>query len=29
MDALALIDVQRDVEFANPDGHPLRLDVYQ
>lgn len=27
--ALALIDVQRDVEFANPDGHPLRLDVYQ
>jgi acetyl esterase/lipase len=28
-DALAMIDVQRDVEFANPDGHPLRLDVYQ
>jgi acetyl esterase/lipase len=28
-DALALIDVQRDVEFAFPDGHPLRLDVYQ
>lgn len=28
-DALALIDVQRDVEFATPDGHPLRLDVYQ
>lgn len=28
-DALAMIDVQRDVEFAVPDGHPLRLDVYQ
>lgn len=28
-DALAMIDVQRDVEFATPDGHPLRLDVYQ
>lgn len=28
-DALAMIDVRRDVEFANPDGHPLRLDVYQ
>lgn len=28
-DALAMIDVQRDVEFASPDGHPLRLDVYQ
>ena len=28
-DALALIDVQRDVEFASPEGHPLRLDVYQ
>lgn len=24
-----LIDVQRDVEFASPDGHTLRLDVYQ
>lgn len=28
-DSLAMIDVQRDVEFAAPDGHPLRLDVYQ
>lgn len=28
-DGLATIDVQRDVEFAAPDGHPLRLDVYQ
>jgi acetyl esterase/lipase len=28
-DALATIDVQRDVEFAAPDGHPLRLDVYR
>ena len=28
-DALATIDVRRDVEFAAPDGHPLRLDVYQ
>jgi acetyl esterase/lipase len=28
-DALAMVDVQRDVEFATPDGHPLRLDVYQ
>jgi acetyl esterase/lipase len=28
-DALAMIDVQRDVEFATPDGHSLRLDVYQ
>jgi acetyl esterase/lipase len=28
-DALAAIDVQRDVEFAAPDGHPLRLDVYR
>jgi acetyl esterase/lipase len=28
-DALAMIDVQRDVVFAAPDGHPLRLDVYQ
>lgn len=27
--ALALVDVQRDVEFAAPDGRPLRLDVYQ
>jgi acetyl esterase/lipase len=27
--ALASIGVQRDVEFAAPDGHPLRLDVYQ
>ena len=27
-DALALIDVRRDVEFAAPNGHPLRLDVY-
>lgn len=27
--ALAMIDVQRDVEFATPNGHPLRLDVYQ
>ncbi|MFL6334305.1 MAG: alpha/beta hydrolase fold domain-containing protein [Pyrinomonadaceae bacterium] len=27
--ALALIDVQRDVEFASPGGDPLRLDVYQ
>ncbi len=27
--ALAMIDVQRDVEFATPDGHPLRLDVYK
>lgn len=26
---LAVVDVQRDVEFASPDGHPLRLDVYQ
>jgi acetyl esterase/lipase len=24
-----LIDEQRDVEFAAPDGQPLRLDVYQ
>ena len=23
------VDEQRDVEFANPDGHTLRLDVYQ
>ena len=28
-DALVTIDVQHDVEFAAPDGHPLRLDVYQ
>jgi acetyl esterase/lipase len=28
-DVLASVDVQRDVEFAAPDGHPLRLDVYQ
>lgn len=28
-DALAMIDVRRDVEFATPDGHTLRLDVYQ
>jgi acetyl esterase/lipase len=28
-DALAMIHVQRDVEFASPDGHSLRLDVYQ
>lgn len=28
-DAVATIDVQRDVEFAAPDGHSLRLDVYQ
>ena len=28
-DASVMIDVQRDVEFAIPDGHPLRLDVYQ
>jgi acetyl esterase/lipase len=28
-DALVMIDVQRDVEFATPEGHPLRLDVYQ
>lgn len=28
-DALALIEVRRDVEFAAPDGHTLRLDVYQ
>ena len=28
-DALAMIDVQRDVEFAATDGHTLRLDVYQ
>lgn len=28
-DALAMIEVRRDVEFAAPDGHPLRLDVYQ
>ena len=28
-DALAMIDVQRDVEFATQDGHPLRLDVYK
>ena len=28
-DAFRMIDVQRDVEFAAPDGHPLRLDVYQ
>jgi acetyl esterase/lipase len=28
-DAFGLIDVQRDVEFAAPDGHALRLDVYQ
>lgn len=28
-DKLAMIDVQRDVEFAAPDGHPLRLDVYK
>jgi acetyl esterase/lipase len=28
-DALALVDVQRDVEFASPDGHTLRLDVYR
>ena len=27
-DALALIDVRRDVEFASPNGHTLRLDVY-
>jgi acetyl esterase/lipase len=27
--APAMIDEQRDVEFASPDGHPLRLDVYQ
>jgi acetyl esterase/lipase len=27
--SLVMIDVQRDVEFASPDGHPLRLDVYQ
>lgn len=26
---LAVVDVQRDVEFASPDGHPLRLDVYR
>lgn len=24
-----IIDEQRDVEFAKPDGHPLRLDIYQ
>ncbi len=24
-----LIDVQSDVEFASPEGHALRLDVYQ
>lgn len=28
-DALAGIDVQRDVEFESPNGHTLRLDVYQ
>jgi acetyl esterase/lipase len=28
-DALVVVDVQRDVEFATPDGHSLRLDVYQ
>lgn len=28
-DALAMIDVRRDVEFAAPGGHTLRLDVYQ
>lgn len=28
-DALAMIDVRRDVEFAAPGGHALRLDVYQ
>jgi acetyl esterase/lipase len=28
-DAPAVIDVQRDVEFARPDGRPLRLDVYR
>jgi acetyl esterase/lipase len=27
--AHVMIDEQRDVEFASPDGHPLRLDVYQ
>jgi acetyl esterase/lipase len=28
-DARVMIDVQRDVEFATPDGISLRLDVYQ
>ena len=28
-DAPGVVDVQRDVEFATPDGRPLRLDVYQ
>jgi acetyl esterase/lipase len=28
-DMFAMIDVRRDVEFASPDGRPLRLDVYQ
>lgn len=28
-DALAMIDVQRDVEFAAPGGRSLRLDVYR
>lgn len=28
-DALARVDVQRDVEFAAPGGHALRLDVYR
>lgn len=28
-DAPVVVDVRHDVEFATPDGHPLRLDVYQ
>jgi acetyl esterase/lipase len=28
-DALAGVDVERDVEFATPDGRPLRLDAYR